>query len=144
LNQNDVVGSPTQVYSRLARGAMACWFGHSGPLKADYVYHAQAEPASHGGKAQIVIHERDRQSENPRGLRAFRVSITPEGETASVSIENLNLPEPLASSMRHDVRRWAAGGIGCTAGGDQWAPQPPNPRDDPSTWQSRAHKSRAT
>ncbi len=143
LNEDQVVGSPTEVYARLARGAMECWFGSKGPLKADYIYHAQAEPVSHGGKSEITIYERDRGSANPRGL-ALRVAITPNEKTASISIENLKLPEPLAKSMSDDVRRWAAGGIGCTKGGDQWLPRPPEPEDDPSTWHSRTRKGRAT
>jgi hypothetical protein len=116
------VGSPTDVYARVARGAMACWFGSAGPLKANYIYHAEAAPASQGGKSEIVIHERDRQSENPRGLRAFRVAIAPKGETATVDIEILKLPDPLARSMEKDVRRWAAGAIGCADGKGQWSP----------------------
>jgi hypothetical protein len=111
--KSNVVGAPTEVYARVARGAMACWFGTDGPLKANYIYHAEAEPPSQGGKAEIVIHEIDRTSENPRGLRAYRIAIVPSGEVSSLAIENLKLPEPLASSMEKDVHRWAAGGIGC-------------------------------
>jgi hypothetical protein len=144
LNQDEVVGSPTEVYARVARGAMACWFESGGPLKTDYIYHAEAQPASRGGKSVIVIHERDRQSENPKGLRAFRVAIVPKGETASVSIQNLKLPEPLATSMDNDVRRWAAGAIGCTVGGGQWSPRPPEPQEDPDTWQLRTRKGHKT
>ena len=123
LNQDAVVGSPTEVYSRIARGAMTCWFGARGPLKASYIYHAEAQPAAQGGKAEIVIHERDRLSEDPRGLRAFRVQITPNGDTARVAVENLKLEAPLASSMEKDVLRWAGGAIGCTEESGAWAPQ---------------------
>jgi hypothetical protein len=144
LNQDEVVGSPTEVYSRVARGAMSCWFGSRGPLKDGYIYHAQAEPASRGGKSEIVIHERDRQSENQKGLRAFRVVITPNNETASVDVETLKLPDRLANSMENDVRRWAAGAIGCTESKEQWSPRPPEPQEDPETWQSRTRKGRRT
>jgi hypothetical protein len=123
---------------------MACWFGTAGPLKVNYIYHAEAKPASQGGKSEIVIHERDRTSENPRGLRAFRVAIAPKGETASVTIENLKLPEPLAASMDDDVRRWAAGAIGCTGGGNKWSPRAPDPQEDPDTWKSGTRKGRST
>ncbi len=144
LHQDEVVGSPTEVYERVARGAMACWFGAAGPLKANYIYHAEAQPAAQGGTAEIVIHERDRQSENPRGLRAFRVAIAPKGETASVDIEILKLPDPLARSMKKDVRRWAAGGIGCTEGKGQWSPHLPTPPENPETWRSRTRKGHTT
>lgn len=144
LQEDQVVGSPTEVYARVARGAMACWFGTAGPLKANYVYHAEAEPASKGGKSEIVIHERDRNSENPRGLRAFRVAIAPKDASAAVDIEILKLPDPLAKSMQQDVRRWAAGAIGCGEGERQWSPKEPDAHDDPDTWRPRAVKGRAT
>ena len=47
-------GSATEIYSRIATGAMGCWFGASGPLKKDYIYHADADAPSRGGKAEIV------------------------------------------------------------------------------------------
>lgn len=144
VSEADVVGSPTEVYARVARGAMACWFGTSGPLKANYVYHAEAEPASQGGKSEIVIHERDRTSENPRGLRAFRISIAQDGETVGLSIENLKLPGQLAKSMDKDVRRWAAGAIGCSEGGNQWSPRAPAAPETPGAGQSRKQKGRAS
>jgi len=137
LFKSDVIGAPTEVYARVARGAMACWFGKDGPLKANYIYHAEAQPPTRGGKALIVIHERDPTSENPRGLRAFRVSIAPSGEVSSLAIDNLKLPEPLAKSMEADVRRWAAGAIGCEEAEGEWGPQrpdvtvPPRPKKKP-------------
>lgn len=143
LEDDEVVGSPTEVYARVARGALSCWFGAAGPLKANYIYHAEAEPASKGGKSEIVIHERDRTSENPKGLRAFRVAIAPKDATANVAIENLTMPEPLANSMDEDVRRWAAGAIGCTKGDRDWSPQT-SPENEPDTWDSRTNSGRAT
>ena len=143
LDEDEVVGSPTEVYARVARGALSCWFGTSGPLKADYIYHASAEPASKGGKSEIVIRERDRTSEHPKGLRAFRVAIAPKGETAHVAVENLKMPEPLGRAMDDDVRRWAAGGIGCTKGGNDWSPQT-EPEDEPDTWDARPSKAHET
>ena len=144
LSPSPVVGPPTDIYARVARGALACWFGAAGPLKANYIYHAEAEPPEHGGKAEIVIHERDPTSENPRGIRAFRILIAPDGEASALTIENLNLPEPLAKGMEQDVRRWAAGAIGCANADKSWAPVPPQPREDPETLKSRPKKGRAT
>jgi hypothetical protein len=144
LSPSPVVGPPTDIYARVARGALTCWFGTGGPLKANYIYHAEAEPPEHGGKAEIVIHERDRTSENPRGVRAFRIVITPDGEASALTIENLQLPEPVAKAMEQDVRRWAAGAIGCAKADKGWAPRPPQPHEDPGTWKSRPKKGRAT
>lgn len=114
VTEAPIVGSPTEVYERVARGAMTCWFGAGGPLKAGYVYHAEAEPPGKGGKAEIVIHERDRLSDNPKGIKAYRIAITPESEKTTLLFENLKLPDTMAKSMEADARRWGAGAFGCS------------------------------
>jgi hypothetical protein len=126
VTEAPIVGSPTEVYERVARGALTCWFGAAGPLKANYIYHAEAEPPGKGGKAEIIIHERDRVSDNPKGLKAYRIAIMPEDETTTLLFENLKLPEAMAKSMEADARRWGAGAFGCAdmeAGG--WAENTP-------------------
>lgn len=128
-----VVGPPTDIYARIAREAMACWFGPSDPLKAGYIFHGEADPPSRGGKATIIIHERDPSADNPRGLRAFRILILPSGDTSEVSVENLKLPEPLARTMEQDVHRWAEGAIGCAGGGGGWDAKPPQEPDAPKS-----------
>lgn len=131
ISETPIVGSPTEVYERIARGVLACWFGSSGPLKADYVYHAEAEPPSKGGKAEIIIHERDRLSANPKGVRAYRVAIASEKEATTLAFENLKMPEAMAKGMEADARRWGEGAFGCseaqTGGwsGDADTPLPP-------------------
>ena len=131
VTEAPIVGSSTEVYERIARGALSCWFGTNGPLKANYVYHADAEPAGKGGKAEIIIHERDRVSDNPKGPRAYRIAITPDGEATTLLFENLKLPEPMSKSMEADARRWGSGAIGCAPDEEEgWsenkpiAPQP--------------------
>jgi hypothetical protein len=126
-----VDGTPTDLYARIARGALACWFGSKGPLKANHIYHAEAQPASQGGNAEIIVHERDRNSENQKGLRAFRIVITPDGDSSFLVIENYKLAEAQADSMEKDVRRWAAGGIGCSAGDNGWEPKAPETPAEP-------------
>ena len=136
VSEAPIVGAPTEVYARVARGAMACWFGTSGPLKANYIYHAEAEPAAQGGKAEIIIHERDRTSDNPQGPARLPRRHPPGWRGHVLAVENMKLPEPLAKSMEADVRRWGAGAIGCAdrrqAAGRRRAPQPPEakPNDD--------------
>jgi hypothetical protein len=119
------VGSATEVYARVARGANQCWFGADGPLKKDYVYHADADAPSRGGKAEIVLHERDRSKPNPRGPKAYRIKIDPVGEQATLQTENLKMSESMAASLAGDVSRWSKGEHGCvgatTAVG--WSPQ---------------------
>lgn len=109
-----VVGTPTEVYERIGRGAMSCWFGKDGPLKGNYIYDAVAEPASKGGRAEITIRERDTGAPSPRGVKAFRIGIEPSGqEETSVLAENLKLPEPVAASMKKSVAAWSTGEQGC-------------------------------
>lgn len=110
-----IVGTPTELYTRIARGALTCWFGASGPLKSGYMYHAEAAPPSKGGRSEIIIRIKDKDATDPRSLRAYRVAIAP-GETGSVlETENVKIPEPLATSLGADVRRWAADDEGCSA-----------------------------
>ncbi len=74
------VGSATELYSRVASGAMSCWFAANGPLKKDFIFHATADAPSRGGKAEIVIHQRDPTQPNPRGAKAYLVEIEPTSE----------------------------------------------------------------
>jgi hypothetical protein len=123
-------GSATDIYSRVASGAMKCWFAVGGPLKSDFVYHATAAPASRGGKAQIVIHRRDPTQPNPRGAKAYLVDIDPTGEaSATVKIENLKMTEAFASAMTSDITRWTKGEEGCSQSSAVagWTPAAPQP-----------------
>lgn len=113
VQHDQPVGSPTEIYSRVARGANSCWFGGSGPLKKDYIYHAEADAPSRGGRAEITIHKRDSAQPNPRGAKAFKVKIDPNGENTTLVTENLSMAEPMASGMVSDVGRWAKGDQGC-------------------------------
>ena len=123
------VGSATEVYARVALGANTCWFGANGPLKKDYIYHAEADAPSRGGKSEIVIHARDVTQPNPRGAKASRIHIEPAGEAATLETENLKMTEPVAAAMTSDVGRWSKGDQGCagasTAMAAGWLPQSP-------------------
>jgi hypothetical protein len=110
---NQPVGSATEVYTRVARGALTCWFGAAGPLKGPYIYHADAEPPSKGGRAEIVIRTRDKDAADPRSLKAFRVGIQPGGQGTQIEVENVKIAEPLAARLTSDVQRWAADQEGC-------------------------------
>lgn len=114
-----VVGTPTEVYERVGRGAVSCWLGAGGPLKGTHIFDAAAEPAHKGGAAEIVIRERDDNAPNPRSVRAYRISIQPGGnDTATVEVENLKLPDALSRQMKSNVEAWSAGEEGCAAGGE--------------------------
>ena len=104
-------GSSTEVYTRVARGVMACWFGPRGVLDSRLIFFARAEPEAKGGAAEILIQER--LADNQRGLKMFTVAIAPRGEGAAVDAVNLKLPVPLGARMVREVHRWAKGGLGC-------------------------------
>ena len=128
------VGSPTELYIRIGRGAGVCWFGTHGTLKTTHIFHAEAEPASRGGRSEIIIHEKDLSMPNPRGARAFRVQIVPAGDSAALDIENLRFAPAIGHTMIADVRRWARNDLTCTSTSQMkgWdaktgAPDQPNP-----------------
>jgi hypothetical protein len=105
---------------------LTCWFGSAGPLKGTHIYHAEAEPPSKGGRAEIEVHTKDSAATDPRSLRAYRVTVVPGPERPQLEIENITMPEPLATHMTADVNRWAAGEEGCGDGPvtTGWSPQP--------------------
>jgi len=130
------VGSATELYSRVASGAMSCWFATNGPLKKDFIFHATADAPSRGGKAEIVIHQRDPTQPNPRGAKAYLVEIEPTSESAAtIKTENLKMTEAFAASMTDDVRRWSKGDQGCVGASTAvgWAPAPPPEAAAPAT-----------
>lgn len=136
-------GSATDIYSRVASGAMKCWFAVGGPLKTDYVYHATAAPASRGGKAQIVIHRRDPTQPNPRGAKAYLVDIDPTGEaSATVKTENLKMTDAFATAMTSDITRWTKGEEGCahSSAVAGWTPAAPQPVAEAAPAKAKAAK----
>lgn len=131
---DSIVGSPTEVYTRIARGVLTCWFGAAGPLKSTHIYHAEADPASKGGKSEIEIFRKDPTAPDPRSLRAYRVLIQPSGSSSTkVEVENLTVEEPLASRLGSDVVRWskAEGGCGDSPVTGGWATHEQAPTPEP-------------
>ena len=110
-----VPGTPTEIYTLVAGGALRCWFGADGPLKATHVFHAEAAPPADGGVAQIVLHERDASLRDQRGPRAFLVAFTRDPGGARVGITTIKVAAPLSELMVRDVAVWASGGAGCQA-----------------------------
>jgi hypothetical protein len=106
-------GTPTGVFTQVAHEALVCWFGAGGPLKATHVYRAEAEPPARGGKAVIVIHERDASLRDQRGPRAYRIDFVGEAAGVRVTAAALKFEPKLAQAMARDVDTWAKGGGGC-------------------------------
>lgn len=110
-----------EIYSRIARGANACWFGPRGRLSTTHILHADAAPSLNGGRVEIIVHERAVDQPTPWGPRSFRIELsespgldgTPGGGGTGVAIENLRFPDAAAGRMRAEVLQWAAGSEGC-------------------------------
>ncbi len=110
---NPPVGTPTTIYTRVARGALTCWFGGHGPLKKTHRFHAQADPPQQGGRSHITIYEIPKDKARKLGDRAFVIQITPDGASAKVETKNTRLPKSQATKFAKDVARWAANEEGC-------------------------------
>ncbi len=110
----DPIGRPTELYARIAKGATRCWFGGEGHLKPTHIFNAVAEPEGKGGQAEIVIHEKAPAMPDPRGRRAFRVTIEAAGDGATVAVENARFPADEGAKMEREVRRWARGDDACS------------------------------
>jgi hypothetical protein len=108
-----VSGTPTGVYTVVARGVLGCWFGADGPLKATHVFHADAAPPATGGAAEIALHERDVTYRDQRGVRAYRIAFSTEATGVRVGSSALKMEAQLAQIMAKDVEVWAKGGAGC-------------------------------
>ena len=112
-------GKPVEVYVRLARLAKQCWFLSPAPLQQGYVFAADVSPEARGGTASISIFEHNAVTETgiagQRGLKAYGISLTPDGDKTAIGIENGRLPETFDRSMRADIGRWAAGETSCGA-----------------------------
>lgn len=117
-------GSQEEIYSRIARGVLGCWFGANGPLKPTHIFHADLPPADKGSPAEIVIHERDQISGNPRGLKAMRITLAPRSETTiAVQVEPVRFPGESGQKMRASIERWAGGEPACEPPAAQgWQP----------------------
>lgn len=118
-----VEGTPTEVYALVARGALGCWLGANGPLKATHVFHADAAPPSQGGAAEIVLHERDETLRDRRGARAMGIKFTGDASGVRVGVSVIKIAPPLAELMVRDVEVWARRGEGCLSAGAS-RPQP--------------------
>jgi hypothetical protein len=124
-NTPTLTGTVTDVYSRIAAKALTCWFSTDGPLKATHVFSAETPPPSSGGPAEITIFEKDATAGNPRGSRAYRMSMTRESDTATrLTLQAGKLPADLAQAMEKDVLAWGLSKDSCEARIVRPAPPP--------------------
>ena len=116
---------PVEIYSRVARGALRCWFGAQGSLKKTYVFHADVAPQTSGGGAEIAIYERDTTGQSPRSVRAFRISIAPTGGGSRLQSDNFRMAPEVARDMSADLGRWVQGQHSCSVVGiGGWKAEP--------------------
>ena len=121
---------PVEVYSRIAKHALHCWFGLQGSLKRTHIFHADVAPPEAGGGAEITISERDPAAQTPRNFRAYRIQIAAAGGGSSLTTENYRMPQPTAEAMGADIGRWVQGKEGCSVVGvGGWGAQ--NAKEEP-------------
>jgi hypothetical protein len=108
-----VSGDPTALYTEVARGIHACWFGAGGPLVSTHVFRAEAQSPTKGGQAEIIIHERDVALTDQRGPQALRIAFENNGGVVRVATRVLKVPPGYGEPMTRDVETWAKGGSGC-------------------------------
>jgi|LNFM01.1.fsa_nt_gb hypothetical protein len=137
---------PAEAYSRIARGALRCWFGPEGSLKRTHIFNARVDPPSKGGSAEIVVQTREPgQTGTTNGsLRAFSVSFEPNANGSLIETRNVRFPEDLAAGMSADVARWNSGKDGCAViGTGGWAAGPPPPPAPESKKKQKPRKAKA-
>jgi hypothetical protein len=105
-----------EAYARIARGAHSCWFSATGPLRRTHIFHADVDPPTRGGAAEIGVLERDATQPSPWGRRVFRIELTASDGSTAIEVANLALPEALAARMRADVFEWLDGRSACQGG----------------------------
>jgi hypothetical protein len=120
-------GSPTDIYTQLARGILNCWFGADGPLKRSHIFHAETASGFAGGEAEIVLQQRDMALRDQRGVRAYRIQISNDPAGARVVATSLKMDLQRAKVMAKDVEAWAKGGSGCQLAVLFPPPLPPDP-----------------
>jgi hypothetical protein len=108
-----VAGDPTSLYTLVARGIHACWFGAGGPLGNTHVFRAEAQSPTKGGQAEIIIHERDVALTDQRGPQALRIAFENNGGVVRVATKVLKVPPGYGDPLTRDVETWAKGGSGC-------------------------------
>ena len=118
-----VSGDATTLYTLVARGIHACWFGAGGPLSNTHVFRAEAQSPTKGGQAEIVIHERDVALADQRGPQALRITFENNGGVVRVATKVLKVPPGYGEAMTRDVEAWAKGAGGCQLRAS--FPQPP-------------------
>jgi hypothetical protein len=91
---------------RIALGANGCWF-KSGDA-AFKTYRLAPELNSFSGKPRILVVPR--RSPESRPL----LVVQAEGNPARLSAFGPLMDEPVSSRIAGDVKRWAAGGTGCS------------------------------
>jgi hypothetical protein len=141
-----------EIYSRIARGANACWFGPRGRLSTTHILHADAAPSMNGGKVEVIVHERAVDQPTPWGPRSFRIELaestgmdgTAGGGGTGVAVENLRFPDAVAARMRAEVLQWAAGSEGCKVDPALDGPPPAAaPRPEPASPPSRTPRQKS-
>jgi len=107
--QRLVFGAPQSVRTQFASQIGACWFGGTGPLKADYTFTMpEADDPSEPALIRIFRTASEREE-------VFQVQFYPRNDNTVVATRNFELAEDLAKELETSVELWLLDPAQCTA-----------------------------
>lgn len=113
----EIVGSPEDIYLRIARQAQRCWFGPFGTLHGRYMMHADVPPPNSSEPVTITVHRRLANEKKPWGTSVLRLELTGQS-TTSLVFANIGRDPAQQKAFREGLTRWANGQDDC-------GPEPP-------------------
>jgi len=111
-NSNVVVGTPREIYEKIARRAQLCWFGPFGSVHDRYMMHADVPPPSSSAPVTMAVHRRLADLKKPWGPALMRVKFSGQTST-TLSFQNNGLERAVMTRMSRTITRWANGRKNC-------------------------------
>ncbi|GJM02818.1 MAG: hypothetical protein DHS20C08_13190 [Rhodomicrobium sp.] len=98
-------------YAAIASGLKKCWLADKMPLQKSQFF-ARTKNEGEARKSDIFVHG---PAVSPkRGPRIFSVHLKPRGKNTDLLFDNRLLDPLTEAKVEKDVKRWAAGGEGCS------------------------------
>jgi len=111
-NSNVVVGRPKDIYQRIARVAVRCWFGPFGALHNRFMTSAEVPPDPSDEPVRMAVHRRLPDLKKPWGPSLLRIELTGT-TTTTLSFENVGLEPQISTQMSSAFTSWANGRTDC-------------------------------
>lgn len=107
-----IVGSPADIYQRIARQAQRCWFGPFGKLHTQYMMHADVPPPTSSEPVTLTVHRRLDSATKPWGPGLIRLELSGTS-TTTLTFENIGLKPAAQKTITEGLTRWANGRTDC-------------------------------